>query len=88
MQEHLIEHFNSEGHNGLLLDASVLLIDKTDAKIPIKQEHYCQHTLKMLASYGLNVGDVDRCYCDFGYCKCNIIIVVVAVAVVIVLYDE
>ena len=38
--EHLLEHFNSEGHNGFLNDVSVALIDKTDAKNPIKREHY------------------------------------------------
>ena len=40
LQEHLLEHFNSEGHNGFLNDVSVALIDKTDAKNPIKREHY------------------------------------------------
>ena len=29
LQEHLFEHFNSEGHNGFLLDVSVTLIDKS-----------------------------------------------------------
>ena len=56
-QEHLFEHFNSEGHNGFLHDVSVTLIDKTDAKNPIKREHYWRHTLKTLAPYGLNVED-------------------------------
>ena len=40
LQKHLFEHFNSEGHNGFLHDVSVTLIDKTDAKNPIKREHY------------------------------------------------
>ena len=40
LQELLFEHLNSEGHNGFLHDVSVSLIDKTDAKNPIKREHY------------------------------------------------
>ena len=39
LQEHLLEHFNSEENNGFLHDLSVTLIDKTDAKYPIKREH-------------------------------------------------
>ena len=57
LQEHLFEHFNSEEHNGFLCDVSVTLIDKTDAKNPIKREHYWRHTLKTLAPHGLNVED-------------------------------
>ena len=37
LQEHLFEHFNSEGHSGFLHDVSVKLIDKTDAKNPINE---------------------------------------------------
>ena len=57
LQEHLFEHFNSEGRNEFSHDVSVTLIDKTDAKYPIKREHYQRHTLKMLAPHGLNVED-------------------------------
>ena len=57
LQEHLFEHFNSEGHNGFLHDVSVTLIDKIDAKNPIKRKHYWRHTLKTLAPYCLNVED-------------------------------
>ena len=57
LQEHLFEHFNSEGHNGFLHDVSVTLIDKTDTKNPIKREHYWRHTLKTLAPHVLNVED-------------------------------
>ena len=39
-QEHLSENVNSDGHNGFLHDLSVTLINKSDAKNPIKQEHY------------------------------------------------
>ena len=58
LQEHLFEHFNSEGHNGFLLDVSVTLIDKTDAKIlskknttgdiPSKRWHLMFLMLKMI----------------------------------------
>ena len=57
LQEHLFEHFNSQRHNRFLDDVSVTLIDKSDAKNPIKREHYCRHTLKMLAPHGLDVED-------------------------------
>ena len=40
LQEHLFEHFNSERHNGILHDASVTLINKTDGKNSIKREHF------------------------------------------------
>ena len=39
LQEHLFEYFSSEGHNGFLHDAPVTLINKTDAKNPIKGEN-------------------------------------------------
>ena len=50
-------NFNSDGHNGFLHDLSVTLINKSDAKNPIKQEHYWWHILKTLATHGLNVED-------------------------------
>ena len=40
LQEHLFEHFSSEGHNGFLHDVSFIRIDKTNGKNPIKREHY------------------------------------------------
>ena len=40
LQEHLFEQFNSERHNGILHDASVTLINKTDGKNSIKREHF------------------------------------------------
>ena len=55
MQEHLFEHFYSEGHNGFLNDVSVTLIDKTDGKDPKKREYYWMRTLKTLAPDGLNI---------------------------------
>ena len=57
LQEHLFEHFNSEGHNRFSHDVSVTLIDKTDAKNPIAPEQYRGHTLKTWASHRLNVED-------------------------------
>ena len=50
LQENLFDHFNSKGHNGSLHDVSLTLIDKTDGKNPIKQEHYFQHILKKVGT--------------------------------------
>ena len=54
MQQHLFEHFSSEGHNSFLDDVSIILTDK-DTKDPNKREHYWRHTLKTMAPQGLNV---------------------------------
>ena len=40
MQEHLVEHFKSEGHSGFLGNVSITLIDKTDGKDPKRRENY------------------------------------------------
>ena len=56
MQQHLHEHFASEGHCSFLEDVSNTFIDKTDPKDPNRREHYKRHTLKkMMAPLGLNV---------------------------------
>ena len=39
MQQHLFEHFSSEGHNGFPDDVSIIFIDKTEPKDPNKQEN-------------------------------------------------
>ena len=57
MQQHLSEHFSSEGHCGFLDDISIIFIDKNDPKDPNKREHYWQHTLKIMVPQGLNVED-------------------------------
>ena len=57
MQEHLFKHFNSMGHNGLLNNVSITLIDKTDGKNPKKREDYWRRTLKTYSPFGLNVED-------------------------------
>ena len=49
-QEHLFEHFKSEGHNGFLGNVSITLIDKTDSKDPKRSENY-------YAPSGLNIED-------------------------------
>ena len=54
MQEHLYEHFYSEGHNRFLGNVSISLIDKTDGFQPKKRENYRMRTLKTLAPLGLN----------------------------------
>ena len=57
MQQHLFEHFSSEGHNNFLDDVSIIFIDKADPKDPNKREYYWRHTFKTMALQGLNVED-------------------------------
>ena len=57
MQEHLFEHFYSDGHNGFLEDVAITLIDKTDGRDPKNRENYWMRTLKTLAPQGLNTED-------------------------------
>ena len=40
MQQHLLEHFASEGHCSLLEDVTITFIDKTDPKNPNRRKHY------------------------------------------------
>ena len=54
MQEHLYEHFYS---NGFLEDVAITLIDKTDRRDPKNRENYWMRTLKTLAPDGLNIED-------------------------------
>ena len=49
MQQHLFEHFYSEGYNGFLGNVSISLIDKTDVFQPKKRKNYWMRTLKTLA---------------------------------------
>ena len=37
MQEHLFQHFSSQGYNGFLKDVSVTFLDKTDPSDPLKR---------------------------------------------------
>ena len=67
MQQHLFEHFSSEGHSNFLDDVSIIFIDKTDPKGPNKREHYWRHTHKTMASYGLNAEDDWFLQCCFTY---------------------
>ena len=55
MQQHLYEHFYSEGQNRFLGNVSISLIDKTDRFQPKKRENYWMRTLKTLAPLGFNV---------------------------------
>ena len=57
MQQHLFEHFSSEGHNSFVDHVSTIATDKTDSKIPNKREHYCRHTLKTKIPQGFNIAD-------------------------------
>ena len=40
MQQHLLEHFASEGHCSLLEDVTITFIDKTYPKNPNRRKHY------------------------------------------------
>ena len=55
MQEHIFEHFNSEGHPGFLENVSVTFINKTDSQNPEKIENDWFHTLKTMVPWGLNI---------------------------------
>ena len=57
MQQHIYEHFSSEGHCSFLDEVSITFIDKTNPKDPNKWEHYWRHTLKTMAPDGLNIED-------------------------------
>ena len=54
-QEHIFEHFNSEGNTGFLENVSVTFIDKTNSQNLEKGENYWIHTLKTMVPLGLNI---------------------------------
>ena len=60
MQEHLFEHFKSEGRSGFFGNVSITLIKKTDGKDPKRREKYWMRTLKTYAPFGLNIEDSVR----------------------------
>ena len=55
MQEHIFEHFNSEGQTDYLENLSVTFIDKTDIQNPEWRENHWIHTLTTVAPYDLNI---------------------------------
>ena len=57
MQEHLYEHFYSDGHNGFLEDVAITLIDKTDGRDSKNRGNHWMRTLKTLAPNGFNTED-------------------------------
>ena len=93
LQEHLFEHFNSEGHNGFLHDVSVTLINRTDGKIllnenttgdlPPKRWHLLVLMLKMISEL-----QFPCIYILLAPSTCGFLSVVAVVAVIIVPYDE
>ena len=56
-QEHLFEHFKSEGHSSFFGNVSIRLIDKTDVKDAERREKYWMRALKTYAPFGLNIED-------------------------------
>ena len=57
MQQHLFEHFVSEGHCSFLEDITITFIDKTNPKDPNRRKQYWRHTLKTMTPLGLNFED-------------------------------
>ena len=55
MQEHLLEHFKSEGRSGFLGNVSITFIDKTDGKDPKRRKSYWMRKRKTYAPFGLNI---------------------------------
>ena len=51
---HLHEHFLGEGHNELVKDVQITLIDKTDLSKPTEREAYWIDRLKTKFPQGLN----------------------------------
>ena len=57
MQQHLFEHFSTEGHSGFFNDSFIIFVDIADTKDPNEQEHCWQHTVEKMALQALNVDD-------------------------------
>ena len=57
MQQHLIDHFNREGHHCFLDENSITFIDKADPSDSLKRENYWRSILKNTETRGLNVED-------------------------------
>ena len=55
MQRYLLEHFLSEGQNGLINIVKIIFTDKFDLSDPTRREEFWRTRLKTLAPYGLNV---------------------------------
>ena len=49
------QHFLQQDHNGLLQDAEVVIIDKTDPSCPTKRERFWIERLGTMSPQGLNV---------------------------------
>ena len=56
-QQSFHNHFLREDHNGLLADAEITLIDKTDGADPTRRERYWIHKLMTRHPNGLNVDE-------------------------------
>lgn len=48
------QHFLQNGHNGLVQDAEITIIDKTDPSCPTKREHFWIDRLGTMSPLGLN----------------------------------
>ena len=55
IKKYLHDYFSSEGHDGLLRNAEITLIDKTDPLDPERKEELWRTKLRTLAPLGLNI---------------------------------
>ena len=71
MHKYFHDHLLSEGHNGLINDVEIVLIDKTDPSDTNRREEFWRNKLKTLAPYGLkNVEELLAgvyCICQFQF---------------------
>ena len=56
------QHFLGQGHNGLLNDCDITLIDKSDPFSPTQRENFWITTLGTVAPSGLNVNTEVRLF--------------------------
>ena len=56
-QNYFHQHFLSEGHNGLINDCEIILIDKTDSSDSTIREFFWMTVLKTIAPLGLNIDE-------------------------------
>ena len=85
MQEHLFEHFNSEGHNGFLHDVSVTLIDKTDTKKALSNENTGDIPSKRWDIVVLMLKMISKSQFTCFYIPCIDLLLIIIVILVIVI---
>ena len=56
-QNYFHQYFLSDGHNGLMNDCEIFLIDKTDSSDPSWREFFWMRVLKTIAPLGFNIDE-------------------------------